>query len=85
MLLAQDGRGHASDLWRPWVLGPDEAPGWLKEFDRRLRPRVFASRGRMPDVVAWNPDQELESALFAECKGPKEKNREPRKIGWPQP
>ncbi len=30
----------------------------------------------MPDVVAWDPDQELESALFVECKGPKERNKE---------
>jgi membrane protein required for colicin V production len=30
----------------------------LKEFDRRLRPRVFAPRGGMPDVVAWDPDRE---------------------------
>jgi hypothetical protein len=30
----------------------------------------------MPDIVAWDPDQELKSVLFAECKGPKEKNKE---------
>ena len=64
------------ELWRPWVLGPAEAPSWLKEFDRRLRPRVAAPRGGMPDVVAWDPDQGLDSALFAECKGPKEKIKE---------
>jgi hypothetical protein len=61
------------DPRRPWVLGPDEAPSWLKDFDRRLRPRVAAPRGGMPDDVAWDPDQGLKSVLFAECKGPKEK------------
>jgi hypothetical protein len=30
----------------------------------------------MPDVVAWDPDRGLESVLFVECKGPKEKNKE---------
>jgi hypothetical protein len=69
------------DLWRPWVLGPAEAPSWLKEFDRRLRPRVSAPRGGMPDVVAWDPHRELESVLFLECKGPKEKNKEAQE-GW---
>ena len=64
------------DLWRSWVLGPAEAPAWLKEFDRRLRPHISASRGGMPDVVAWDPDRELESVLLVECKGPKEKNKE---------
>lgn len=64
------------DLWRPWVLGPAEAPSWLKEFDRRLRPRVAAPRGGMPDVMAWDPDRGLDSVLFAECKGPKEKIKE---------
>jgi hypothetical protein len=63
-------------LWRPWVLDPAEAPAWLKEFDQRLRPRISAPRGGMPDVVAWAPDRELESVLFVECKGPKEKNKE---------
>ena len=59
-----------------WVLGPAEAPAWLKEFDRRLHPHISAPRGGMPDVVAWDPDRELESVLLAECKGPKEKNKE---------
>jgi hypothetical protein len=30
----------------------------------------------MPDVVARDPDRGLESVLFVECKGPKEKNKE---------
>jgi hypothetical protein len=38
------------DSWRLWVLSPAEAPAWHKEFDRRLRPRISAPRGRMPDV-----------------------------------
>ncbi len=64
------------DLWRPWVLGPSEAPVWLKEFDRRLRPRVSAPKGGMPNVVAWNPDRGLQSVVFVECKCPSEKNKE---------
>jgi hypothetical protein len=59
------------DLWRPWVLGPTEAPTWLREFDWRLRPRIYAPKAGMPDVVAWDPEQGLESFLFVECKGPK--------------
>jgi hypothetical protein len=30
----------------------------------------------MPDVVAWDPDQGLESVLFVECKSPREKTKE---------
>ena len=30
----------------------------------------------MPDVVAWNDQGSLRSALFVECKGPKEGFRE---------
>lgn len=30
----------------------------------------------MPDVVAWDPELGLESALFVECKGPNEKIKE---------
>lgn len=64
------------NIWRPWTLGPDEAPEWLKAFDRKLRPRVAAPRGGMLDVVAWDPERGIESVLFAECKGPKEKIKE---------
>ncbi len=64
------------DLWRPWALGPAEAPAFLKELDLSLRSRVSALKGGMPDVVAWDPDQRLETVLFVECKGPKEKNKE---------
>jgi hypothetical protein len=38
--------------------------------------RVSAPKGGIPDVVAWDSDQGLESLLFIECKGPKEKNKE---------
>jgi hypothetical protein len=59
-------------LWRPWVISPAERPVWLEELDRRLRPRIFAPRGGMPDVVAWDAAGPLESALFVECNGPTE-------------
>ena len=64
------------ELWRPWVLAPAEVPVWLREFDRRLRPRISAPTGGMPDVVAWAPDRGLDSLLFVECKGPKEDVKE---------
>jgi hypothetical protein len=60
-------------IWRPWVrsLGA-ETPAWLAAFDGRVRERVHSRRGGMPDVVAWNDDDPLQSAFFIECKGPDE-------------
>lgn len=61
------------DIWRPWVrsLGAD-TPEWLRSLDMTIRRRVSSRRGGMPDVVAWNDHQPLESAFFIECKGPRE-------------
>ena len=64
------------EVWRPWVLAPAEAPAWLKELDRSLRPRVSVPRGGMPDVVTWDTARGLTGALFVECKGPKEEIKE---------
>jgi len=64
------------ELWRPWVRAPDEAPDWLQSLDRRIRAEIKAPTGGIPDVVAWNDDDPLESALLVECKGPKESFKE---------
>ncbi len=56
--------------WRPWVrtIGP-ESPRWLMSLDGEVRVRIRSRRGGMPDVVAWNENDPLESAIFVECKG----------------
>lgn len=59
--------------WRPWVISMSELPPWLGRFDAKIRERITSYRGEMPDVVAWNDAHPLCSALFVECKGPKEK------------
>jgi hypothetical protein len=63
-------------IWRPWVRSMDELPPWLEELDSVIRVKITSRRGGMPDVVAWNDDHPLRSALFVECKGPKEKFKE---------
>jgi VRR-NUC domain len=61
------------DIWRPWVrsLGA-QSPDWLTDLDRRLRQCMRSRRGGMPDVVAWDEEAPLATALFVECKGAKE-------------
>ena len=63
-------------IWRPWVRSMDELPAWLEELDSAIRVKITSPRGSMPDVVAWNDARPLRSALFVECKGPKEKFKE---------
>jgi len=63
-------------IWRPWVRSMDELPPWLEELDSVIRVKITSPRGGMPDVVAWNDNHPLHSALFVECKGPKEKFKE---------
>ena len=55
---------------------PNRGTRLAQEFDRRIRSRVLAPKGGMLDVVARDPDHGLESVLFVECKGSKEKNEE---------
>jgi len=59
--------------WRQWVqtFGAD-SPSWLASLDREVRLRIHSKRGGMPDVVAWNEDDPLASAIFVECKGRRE-------------
>src|SRR5215831_6387596 len=59
-------------IWRPWVLSIAELPPWLAHLDTAIRGRIRAKKGGMPDVVAWNDEETLRSALFVECKGRKE-------------
>jgi hypothetical protein len=54
----------------------DELPTWLEELDSAIRVKITSPRGGMPDVVAWNDEHPLRSALFVECKGPKERFKE---------
>ncbi len=61
-------------IWRPWVRSlSSETPAWLTAFDARVRERIHSRSGGMPDVVAWNHGDPLRSALFIECKGPRER------------
>ncbi len=59
-------------IWCPWVLSMAELPPWLDHLDTAIRGRIRAKKGGMPDVVAWNDEEPLRSALFVECKGLKE-------------
>jgi VRR-NUC domain-containing protein len=60
-------------IWRPWVRSlRDQTPGWLRSLDTAVRQLVPSKRGGMPDVVAWNQAEPLRSAIFVECKGPRE-------------
>ena len=60
-------------IWRPWVRSlRDQIPEWLRSLDMAVRQLVSSQRGGMPDVVAWNVAEPLRSAIFVECKGPRE-------------
>lgn len=63
-------------IWRPWTIGPSEAPTWLLQLDREVRVLTLRATGGIPDVVAWNADDPRSSALLVECKGPKETFKE---------
>lgn len=53
--------------WMPWARHPRDAPDWLLNLDAKIRLKTFR-RGGMPDVVAWNDNEPLASAIFVECK-----------------
>jgi|SRR3954453_8249649 hypothetical protein len=60
-------------IWRPWARSlRAEPPSWLASLDRTIRQHVSSKKGGMPDVVAWNDDESLHSAIFIECKGHRE-------------
>jgi hypothetical protein len=63
-------------IWRAWARSPGEAPQWLLEIDRAIRVRIGSTSGGIPDVVAWNDDEPVRSALLVECKGAKESFKE---------
>lgn len=69
--------------WRQWVrtFGA-ESPSWLASLDREVRLRIHSKRGGMPDVVAWNEDDPLASAIFVECKGPRNRSLRRRRTGF---
>jgi hypothetical protein len=61
------------EIWRPWVRSLNaDAPGWLSQLNSAIRGVISSRRGGMPDVVAWNDLNPMKSALFVECKGPRE-------------
>jgi hypothetical protein len=68
--------GQIPAIWRPWTRGPQEAPEWLRTLDREVRTLTGRAAGGIPDVVAWNDDAPLGSALLVECKGPTESFKE---------
>jgi hypothetical protein len=60
-------------LWQPWVRSlRDQTPTWLAALDATVRQHLSSKRGGMPDVVAWSEEEPLRSAIFVECKGPRE-------------
>jgi hypothetical protein len=60
-------------IWQPWVRSlKGETPTWLAVLDSTVRQHVSSTRGGMPDVVAWSEEEPLRSAIFVECKGPRE-------------
>lgn len=61
------------EIWRPWAMSMTELPPWLSQLDSSIRQSVSTRRGGMPDVVAWNDDEPKRTAIFVECKGPKER------------
>ena len=48
----------------------------LSSLDASIRQLIRSRKGGMPDVVAWNDLESLRSAIFVECKGPREKSLE---------
>jgi hypothetical protein len=68
------GMQHVPAIWRPWVRECSQSamPDWLATLNRTIRAKIPSRAGGMPDVVAWNDRQCLRSALFVECKGPRE-------------
>ncbi|PWU08553.1 MAG: hypothetical protein C5B50_29345 [Verrucomicrobia bacterium] len=64
------------EIWRPWVLSVAELPDWLRRLEKAIRAVIRCQNGGMPDVVAWDDGNSIHSALFVECKGPKEGFRE---------
>lgn len=60
------------EIWRPWTLGLQQVPAWLFYLNREIGRLTGKSNGGVPDVVAWNDERSSSSALFVECKAPKE-------------
>jgi hypothetical protein len=61
------------EIWQPWMRSYVDMPDWLTALDAKIRKRIRSQKGGMPDVVGWNDHESLRSALFIECKGPREK------------
>ncbi len=59
-------------IWRPWVSSLADAPDWLVSLDKAIRRHLSSRKGGMPDVVGWDDLDPLGSAIFIECKGPRE-------------
>ena len=68
--------GQIPAIWRPWTRAPSEAPAWFLELDAAIRTATRRATGGNPDVVAWDDDTPLGTALFVECKGAKESFKE---------
>ena len=63
-------------LWRPYAVAPEDAPAWLRVLDAEIRAVTGHRQGGIPDVVAWDDENPLASALFVECKGATESFKE---------
>ena len=63
-------------IWSPWVRSLATAPEWLDSLDLAIREKISSRTGGMPDVVAWDDRDPLSSAIYVECKGPRETFKE---------
>jgi len=76
--------------WTPWTIKKEGLPAWLRDLDYGIRrlscwPKKKGGTpkdGGIPDVVGWDPGaaDPAQTAVFVECKGPKEGTR---KDQWP--
>jgi hypothetical protein len=64
------------EIWRPWAGTLKNGPGWLSHLDAAIREQIRSPAGGMPDVVAWDEREPLRSAIFVECKAPRESFKE---------
>ena len=65
---------HIPTIWRPWLRENSQSamPDWLASLNVAIRAKITSSRRRHARRRRWNDRQSLRSAIFVECKGPRE-------------
>ncbi len=69
------GRGHAPEIWRPWVLRPNLRENWLLKLDsevRRGEADIETNTKGLPDVLWWSFGET--DLRCVEYKGPSPSN-----------